>query len=160
MSAEPKPLTGKKVLLIAVVAFAVIIVANLAMLFAATGTFPGLVVKNSYVASQGWDRKTDAQRTLGWRAAAEYAQGTLRVTMTGRDGAPVAGLSVVAVVGRPASTREDVRLELAEQANGYAAPLALTPGQWRVAITVANTGAAAEGGDFEAVADFYIKNPG
>ena len=45
--------------------FGVIIAANLAMLFAATGTFPGLVVKNSYAASQGWDRKTDAQRELG-----------------------------------------------------------------------------------------------
>ena len=156
MSAEPKPLTGKKVLLIAVAAFGVVIAANLAMLFAATGTFPGLVVKNSYVASQGWDKKTDAQRALGWTAVAEYVDGTLRVTMTGRDGLPVAGLNVVAVIGHPASTREDVRLELAEGADGYAAPLALTPGQWRVAIT----GADADGGSFEAVADFHIRTPG
>ena len=102
MSAEPRPLTGRKVLLIAVAAFAVILAANLAMLLAATGTFPGLVVKNSYVASQGWDRKTEAQRALGWRAAADYGDGTVRVAMTGRDGAPVRGLSVVAVVGRAA----------------------------------------------------------
>ena len=155
MSAEPKPLTGRKVLLIAVAAFGVVIAANLVLLFAATGTFPGLVVKNSYVASQGWDRKTQAQRALGWKAAALYGDGTLRVMMTGRDGAPVAGLSVVAVVGRPASAREDVRLELTEAAEGYAAPLVLAPGMWRVAIT----GTDAVGGSFEAAAQFYVRDP-
>jgi nitrogen fixation protein FixH len=155
MKTEPRPLTGRKVLLIAVAAFAVILAANLAMLLAATGTFPGLVVKNSYVASQGWDRKTEAQRALGWQASASYGDDTLRVTMTGRDGAPVRGLSVVAVVGRPASDRDDVRLELAEAAGGYSAPLVLAPGMWRLAIT----GAGAEGGSFEAEAQFYVRDP-
>lgn len=155
MNAEPKPLTGRKVLLIAVAAFGVIIAANLTMLFAATGTFPGLVVKNSYVASQGWDRKAQAQRALGWTAVAEFADGTLRVMMTGRTGAPMAGLSVVAVVGRPASTRDDVRLELAEAPDCYAAPLELAPGQWRVMITGAN----AEGDSFEAVANLHVRDP-
>ncbi len=155
MPTNGRPLTGKKVLLIAVAAFAVVIAANLAMLFALTGTFPGLVVKNSYVASQGWDRKTQAQRALGWKAAADYGDGALRVAMTGRDGAPVRGLSVVAVVGRPASARDDVRLELTEGAEGYAAPLVLEPGMWRVAIT----GTDGEGGSFEAEAQFYVRDP-
>ena len=155
MSTEPKPLTGKKVLLIAVAAFGVVLAANLAMLFAATSTFPGLVVKNSYVASQGWNRKTAAQRALGWKAAGDYGDGTLRVAMTGRDGAPVTGLNLVAVVGRPAGAREDMRLELAEGADGYAASLVLAPGMWRIVIT----GTDAEGGSFEAVAQLYIRNP-
>jgi len=141
--------------LIAVAAFGVVLAANLAMLFAATSTFPGLVVKNSYVASQGWNRKTEAQRALGWEAVASYGEGALRVAMTGRDGAPVTGLNVVAVVGRPASAREDVRLELAEGADGYAAPLVLAPGMWRVVITGTDT----EGGGFEAEAQFYVRNP-
>jgi nitrogen fixation protein FixH len=155
MTTEPKPLTGRKVLLIAVAAFGVVLAANLAMLFAATSTFPGLVVKNSYVASQGWNRKTATQRALGWKAAAEYSDGTLRVAMTGRDGAPVTGLNVVVLVGRPASTRDDVSLELTEGAAGYAAPLVLAPGMWRVAIT----GTDAAGGSFEAAAQFYVRNP-
>ena len=155
MPTNGRPLTGKKVLLIAVAAFAVVVAADLAMLFAATGTFPGLVVKNSYVASQGWDRKTHAQRALGWKAAASYGDGALQVVMTGRDGAPVTGLNVVAVVGRPASTREDVRLDLVEGTDGYAAPLGLAPGMWRVMIT----GADAEGGEFEAAAEFYVRDP-
>ena len=155
MNVEPKPLTGRKVLLIAVVAFGVIVAANMTMLLAATGTFPGLVVANSYVASQGWDKKAKAQRALGWKAVVDYADGTLRVTMTGRGGAPLAGLNVVAVVGRPASTRDDVRLELAEGSGGYAAPLDLAPGQWQAMIT----GADAQGDTFEAVADLYVRDP-
>jgi len=155
MTTKPRPLTGRKVLLIAVAAFAVVLAANLAMLLAATGTFPGLVVKNSYVASQGWNRKTAAQRALGWQASASYGDDTLRVTMTGPDGAPVRGLGVVAVVGRPASARDDVRLELTEGAEGYAAPLALAPGAWRIAIS--GTGDA--GASFEAEAQIYVRDP-
>ena len=155
MNTEPKPLTGRKVLLIAVAAFGVIVAANLAMLFAATGTFPGLVVKNSYIASQGWDKKTDAQRALGWRAVTDYADGTLRVIMTGNTGDRVAGLSVVAVVGRPATTRNDVRLEFTEWLDGDSAPLDLAPGQWRVMITGTNS----DGENYEAAAVFYVRDP-
>jgi nitrogen fixation protein FixH len=160
LSTEPKPLagrplTGRKVLVILLLFFGVILTANLTLLFLATGTFPGLVVKNSYVASQDWNARIDAQRALGWKAVADYGDGALRVAMTGRDGAPVRGFSVVAVVGRPASARDDVRLELTERADGYAAALVLAPGMWRVMIT----GADAEGGSFEAAAQFYVREP-
>lgn len=152
MSRDAKPLTGRKVLLITVSAFGVIIAANLAMLMAATGSFPGLVVKNSYVASQGWDRKTAAQRALGWTAAVDYDGAALTVALTDRNDAPVTGLAVEAVVGRPASMRDDITLALAERADGYAAPLALTPGRWRVAIT----GRRDDGALFEAEAELRI----
>ena len=49
------PLTGRKVLLIAVVAFGVIIGVNVLMAVKAISTFPGLEVQNSYVASQVFD---------------------------------------------------------------------------------------------------------
>jgi len=153
MASKGRPLTGRKVLLIAVGAFAVIFAANMALVFSATGTFPGLVVKNSYVASQGWDAKTAAQRALGWQAAAEYADGTLTVTMTGRDGGPVHGLIVTAVIGRPSSTREDRQLALAEGAAGYATALDLAPGLWRIAIA----GSDPQGRTYEAEAEFYVK---
>lgn len=151
-----RPLTGRKVLLMLVAAFAVILAANLAMLFAATGSFPGLVVANSYVASQEWNRQTAAQRALGWRAGAAYEGGVLTVSMAGPDGQPVPGLGLVAVVGRPASQVSDVRLELAEGPDGYAAPLELAPGQWRVEIT----GTGAGGESFRAGAEFFVRNPG
>ena len=150
-----RPLTGRKVLIIALAFFGVVLAANMAMLFAATGTFPGLVVKNSYVASQGFDSKTAAQRALGWKASAVYADGSLMVTMTGRDGAPIPGLRLAAVVGRPASDRDDIALELAGAEGSYAAPLTLAPGTWRVEIT----GTGADGASFEARAEFLVRNP-
>lgn len=156
MSRDAKPLTGRKVLLIAVGAFGVIVAANMAMLLAATGTFPGLVVENSYIASQGWDRKTAAQRALGWTAATDYDGAVLRVILTGRDGATVRGLEVRAMVGRPASTRDDTALALAESAEGYAAPLTLAPGRWRVMIS----GRGDDGILFEAESDLHIPEAG
>lgn len=135
--------------------FGVVLAANLAMLFAATGTFPGLVVKNSYVASQGWNAKTNAQRALGWRAEAAYAKGKLTVLMSGPDGARVTGLDVVAVVGRPASARDDMRLNLAEGPAGYAAPLVLAPGLWHISIE----GRDSQGSVFEAEAEFQVADP-
>jgi nitrogen fixation protein FixH len=139
-----------------VTAFAVILAANLTMLFAATGSFPGLVVGNSYVASQSWDRQTAAQRALGWHAGAVYEAGVLTVSMAGPDGRLVPGLGVVAVVGRPASQAEDVRLDLTEGPGGYSAPLTLAPGQWRLEITSAGAG----GESFKAGAEFYVGTPG
>jgi len=151
-AASGKPITGRKVLVMMVVGFGIIIAANLTMMFAATGTFPGLVVENSYVASQEWNRKTHAQRELGWSAASDYADGILTVRMTGRDGAPVAGLRVTATVGRPASTRDDVTLELAAGQGAYAAPATLGPGRWRIAIQAAGE----SGAPFEAEAEFTV----
>jgi nitrogen fixation protein FixH len=156
MTTHPKPLTGFKVLMIALAGFGVVIAANLAMLLAATGSFPGLVVKNSYVASQDFDARTKAQRELGWHASAVHAEDRLTVAMTGRTGAPLPGLAVTAVVGRPAADRDDIRLELAEGPGGYAAPLALPPGNWRVEITAEGAG----GARFEAAAELFIRSPG
>ena len=134
MSAGGKPLTGGKVLAMLLGAFAVIIAANLAMLFAATGSFPGLVVKNSYVASQGWDARTAAQRALGWTATVGHDGETLTVAISGAEGEPVRGLDVTAVVGRPASGAEDTALAMAEDIDGYVAPVPLGPGRWRVDV--------------------------
>lgn len=155
MSTTTRPLTGRKVLAIMVGAFGVIIAANLAMLFAATGTFPGLVVQNSYVASQQWDARTAAQRALGWTATVGHENGALTVAIAGAGGAPVRGLAVAAVVGRPASGREDVRLALAEGRAGYVAPADLGPGLWRVAVTALD-GAGAR---FEAEAEIRVAAP-
>ena len=48
------------------IAFGVIIGVNVVMATKAIGTFPGLEVKNSYVASQSFDKRRDAQEALGW----------------------------------------------------------------------------------------------
>lgn len=150
---KSRELTGRKVLIIAVAAFGVILAANLTMMFAATGTFPGLVVASSYVASQGWNERTAAQRALGWQAEAAIAAGELAVRFTDAAGAPVAGLAVRAVVGRPASQAEDRRLELVERDGLYRAPVDLAPGTWRVDIL----GTDDQGRSFEAQVELFAK---
>jgi len=150
-----KELTGRKVLIIAVSAFGVILAANLTMMFAATGTFPGLVVKNSYVASQEWNERTAAQRALGWRAEAAMTDGGLAVRFTDADGEPVRGLSVSAVIGRPASQAGDQRLELVEGDGVYRADVLLADGLWRVEIH----GTDIEGRNFEADVELFTKAP-
>lgn len=137
MNGERGVITGRKVLLIAVAAFGVVIAANLALLFSATGTFPGLVVKNSYVASQNWNRTVAAQRATGWQVSVGYETGALGITVGDRDGAPVPGLDVSAVIGRPASQAGDRRLALTERDGRYVADLDLAPGLWRVEIEAA-----------------------
>ena len=56
-----KELTGRKVFAIMATGFSVIIGVNITMAYSAISTFPGLVVKNSYVASQNFDRELSAQ---------------------------------------------------------------------------------------------------
>ena len=51
-----RELTGRHVLVITLCAFGTIIAVNVFMAVMAVGTFPGLEVKNSYVASQTFDR--------------------------------------------------------------------------------------------------------
>jgi nitrogen fixation protein FixH len=50
--------------------FGVIIAVNIALAVAATGTFPGLVVENSYVSIQNYDEilaRAREQDKAGWR---------------------------------------------------------------------------------------------
>lgn len=133
-----KELKGYHVLLIAVGGFGIVIAANLAMLFAATGTFPGLVVKNSYVASQEWNKKTAAQIALGWHADLTYSDGTLTVRLTDTKGAPVADADLTVTVGRPTRNTEDKVLTVTAADGAYTMPVALAPGRWRIAVSTAS----------------------
>ncbi|MEM7179023.1 MAG: FixH family protein [Pseudomonadota bacterium] len=132
-----KELKGHHVLVIAVTAFAVVLTANLVMMFSATGTFPGLVVRNSYVASQGWNAKTDAQRALGWHADIDYRDGLLRVALTDAGGEAVR-VPVSVLIGRPSSDAEDRTVALTPAQTGHAAPIDLAPGIWRLHVMTAS----------------------
>ena len=130
-----RELTGRRVLIIALAAFGTVIAANLVMLFSATGTFPGLVVKNSYTASQGWNDRDAAQAALGWLVTVDYAPGALNIRLEDPAGAPVTGAELMLVVGRPSTDAKDRRLRLIPAGDGYRADLTLAPGAWRYEIT-------------------------
>ena len=128
-----KELKGIHVLLICIGAFAIIIGANLTMLFAATGSFPGLVVKNSYVASQKWNARTEAQQALGWQARIGFADGTLTVSVKDADGV-VVDTDLAVLVGRPSSMTEDRTVSITRDGAVWRATVDLAPGRWRVEV--------------------------
>ncbi|MGG7568338.1 FixH family protein [Rhodovulum sp. DZ06] len=151
-----RPLTGKHVLLIAVAFFGVIISVNVYMMTQAIGGFPGLVVKNSYVASQSWDKDRQAQLALGWDVAVSTAGHALHASFTDAEGRPLRGLDVQAVVGRPATLAEDREVALLPdpaQPGVYVMKTPLDDGMWRVEITAAD----GAGGRHHVVTEFEIR---
>ena len=127
-----KELTGKHVLLIFVVAFGTIIAVNLTLAFNAVSTFPGLEVKNSYVASQHFDERKAAQEALGWTVAGTHEAGQLRLTITGADGAPVEVAELEATLGRATHVADDLEPNLVFDGTAYVARLDIDDGNWNI----------------------------
>lgn len=127
-------LTGRKVFFIVASAFGVIIAVNLTMAYLAVGTFPGLSVKNSYVASQNFDADRAAQQALGWRVAAQLDEGILTIAFTGQRGYPVEIAALEAIVGRPTHVRDDFAPEFAYHDGTFTAPVDLAPGKWDIRL--------------------------
>ena len=91
-------ITGYHVLFGFVAAFGVIISVNLYLAFSAVKTFPGLEVKNSYVASQQFNAQKAAQEALGWEIDADHSDGLLVLSITDKNG-PVRVQSLTATLG-------------------------------------------------------------
>ena len=144
MTADVKPLTGRKVFAIAAGAFATIIAANLTLAYSAIESFPGVEVKNGYIASQSFESERRAQERLGWRTEAVYAAGVLRLAVHTRDGAPAPISDVSFRFGRPTTKAADLKLNRDPNGAGWRAKLDLAPGLWRLDIV----GAAPSGERF------------
>ncbi len=72
-----KPITGWHIFGLFVLGFGTIIAVNLTLAFNAVRTFPGLEVKNSYVASQSFEADRAAQNALNWTVSAHVFDGEL-----------------------------------------------------------------------------------
>lgn len=136
------PFTGRHAAALLVAFFAVVIAVNVYMARSAIGTFGGVVVENSYVASQhynGWLHEAAREKALGWSArATRRGDGRLVVTL---DGAPRdAALSGEA--WHPLGRLPDRELKFARQSDGsFLSDQALPSGRW-VARLEARAGAA------------------
>jgi nitrogen fixation protein FixH len=148
-----RELTGRHVLLITVSAFAVIIAVNLTLAWQAVATFPGLEVKNSYVASQGFNARKAAQEALGWTLTPTYRDGRIDLAFTDRDGQPVKVARLEVLVGRTTTAAEDVWPELAEMGDVYSAPLRLARGKWMVKVVAE----APDGTLFERRTELFVQ---
>lgn len=135
---KPRRLTGKHVALIFVSFFGVVMVVNFMMATLATSTFGGVVVKNSYVASQHFNRWLDEaakEKSLGWSASIHRdPSGRANVALTDSKGQPLAGAKVVINAVHPLGREPDHQLQVSEVSPGlYTAPLA--DGRWRLRVT-------------------------
>lgn len=132
-----KPFTGRHMAVILVSGFAVVFAVNFLMASLASSTFGGIVVENSYVASQEFNRWLDEaakERALGWKLTASR-RGDDRIAAT-LTGAP-AEASVVAEARHPLGRMADVRLTFARGAGGaWISDRPLPAGRWTLRFAV------------------------
>ncbi len=131
---DPKEITGRHVFAMTASAFALIIGVNFWMAYQAVSTFPGLEVKNSYVASQSFDARRKAQQALNWTADARIAGDLLTLSITGPDGAPATPASLTALLGRTTSAADDQTPDFAATPDGYTANVDVAKGLWTLRI--------------------------
>jgi nitrogen fixation protein FixH len=148
---QPRPITGRTVLVCTLAFFGVVLGVNLTMLKFAIDTMPGTEVDSAYRASLAFNSEIGAAReqaSRGWQVTAQVHRdasgvGTVRVEARDRAGAPLSGLSFTAQLSRPTDKRADQALALSERAGGvYAARIdALAPGQWDLVLAAGRDGA-------------------
>ncbi len=139
-TAAPRVLTGRRVALIALAFFLTFLIPNIVLMWTAIGTFSGLVVSDSYTASQQFDRLRAAQMALGWTVEVDQADDVLAIGITDAYGQTIRPATLAVTVGRPTTSRSDQPLVLEATPDGYAAHAPLAPGSWRVEISATADG--------------------
>lgn len=133
--------TGKHAAAVFVGAFGIIITVNLVLAYNAVSTFPGLEVKNSYVASQQFDTRRDAQQALGWSVRADARDGQVILSITDARGAPVEVAKLSAILGRATHVKDDLEPAFQFDGTAYVAPVDLGTGNWNIRMVArANDG--------------------
>lgn len=137
-SPEHRQFTGWHMAFIMIVFFGLIVGVNLTMAFYATNSWTGLVVKNSYVASQQFNSVIGKQHQLrgeGWRGQMEVSGERYRFSLT-KNTHGVEGCSVSGVAQRPVHAGQDVALHFMPTSKGqYVVYKKLQPGQWNFLIS-------------------------
>lgn len=130
--------TGRHMLIVMLAFFGTIIAVNLTMAVLASRTWTGLVVKNSYVASQHYNEvlaEANRQAALGWQGQIAYDGERLRFALSDRDGRPVHVLDPRVRMSRPTHEHDDQALDLGPTAAGYEAEAKLGAGIWNADVS-------------------------
>lgn len=129
-----RPITGWHAAAALVAFFGVVVAVNLVMATFATRTFGGVVVENSYVASQkynDWLAAAERQNQLNWKIVPDV-DADRRVTVgLALDGAEVRGFA-----RHPLGREPDVPLTFVAKEGGYRSVLPLPSGRWNVHLLV------------------------
>lgn len=150
MSAPAQPtrpsftIKGWHVAVAMVAFFGVIIAVNAVFLIQAYRSHPGQVAPKPYEAGLIYNAELERQRAqeaLGWRAAVEARADGVMVLLQDRDGKPLSGLRVKAILLRPATEQGRTVVTLTEAGPGQyvGTRLGLT-GAWDTRVEAVGTG--------------------
>ncbi|MEM6758311.1 MAG: FixH family protein [Pseudomonadota bacterium] len=129
-----RELKGWHVLAMFLFGFSIIITVNLTLAFSAVRSFPGLEVKNSYVASQYFDAERSAQLALGWDINVASEGDVFVLSITDSTG-PVAPVITRATLGRATHVNDDQELTFSFDGRSHRAPIKpLAPGNWNLRL--------------------------
>lgn len=138
--------TGYHATAIIVAFFAVVIGVNVLMATFAVGTFGGVVVDNSYVASQkfnGWLKEAHAEQQLGWAVPAPVVGEDGHVTVRADDDnrQPIRNATVSIEAEHPLGRAPEQSLTFVELVPGtYRSIQALPSGRWKIWLRVSHDG--------------------
>ncbi|WP_315918611.1 FixH family protein [Mesorhizobium sp. SP-1A] len=130
--------TGWHMLFVMVAFFGVVIAVNLTMATFARTSWTGLVVENTYVASQQFNRKAEegrAQAALRWKGALTLAKGSIRYELSDASGNRIVPRAVTMAFRHPAYEAHDRTLQLEKGADGaFQSNETVRDGAWIVEI--------------------------
>lgn len=134
-----KPFTGWHMFAMMAAFFVVVIAVNFTMARLALASFGGVVVENSYVASQefnGWLADARSSQELGWQVSQDLGDdGTLALRVTGAPDP----LTISATARHPLGRLPDQELAFTRLASGeYVSTEALPEDRWIVRLELAS----------------------
>lgn len=132
-----KPFTGRHMFGILAAFFGTVIAVNFTMASYASSTFGGIVVKNSYVASQEFNRwldEADAAKAVGWTATTtRRPDGRLAIAVAG----PASGARVEAIARHPLGRKPDQTLSFERVGDGtFVSNETLASGRWTLRLEI------------------------
>lgn len=131
------PLTGPKFFAIFGCFFLVIISVNATLAYSALRTFPGIEVKNAYIASQTFDDDRAAQEALGWQTAARVEGNQLLLSIHDiTSGAPIEVERIDAIFGRATNASQDQFPEFVFDGALYRATIIPATGYWPLRLKI------------------------
>lgn len=136
----PKPsgfvFTGMHMWIVMILFFGTIIAVNFTMAWFAHSSWSGLVVENSYVASQEFNEKAALARSIeasGVKGALEVKGDVIHYQLTDAKADPVIADHVTMNFRRPVGDHQDFSIALNDAGNGqFTGSHAVLPGQWIV----------------------------
>ena len=138
---QTREFTGRQMAGVLIVGFGIVAAVNFYMASLATGGFHGIVVENSYVASQKfntWLDEAEVARKLGWAADAVRDEDGHLVIAT--SGLPY-GAVITADLRRPIGEREYASVDFAPLDEGrYRSTSPVDQGRWTMRLRIEAAG--------------------